>query len=116
MSTETPDQPLAEQTKLQQQRLALTIKTVWAALIKPNWTSDELIALGKAVYSKQALAAIDGALFQRIFPHLQSIGTDLLSFFDQERVEEMKRKLNETHGKDSAPPAGPRKKEDDDAV
>jgi len=112
MTTETPDQALAEKTKQQQQRLSLAIKTFWAALTRPNWTSDDLIALGKAVYAKQPLAALDEAVFQRIFPHLQSIGTDLLAHFDG---EEAKRRIDDTRGKDP-PPAEPGKKESGDAV
>lgn len=60
-----------------QQQLALIIRAFWSALIKPRWSKDDLIDLGKAVFAKRPLASLDEDLFKRIFPHLQEIGQEL---------------------------------------
>lgn len=62
-----------------QQQLSGLIRKFWTALTKPNWTKDDLIALGKAAYAKQTLPSLEPAVFERIFPHLQTIGRELMA-------------------------------------
>jgi hypothetical protein len=52
---------------------AQNIRTVWEALLAPNWTKDDLIDLGKAIFARTPLKRFDQAKFDRILPHLSKL-------------------------------------------
>lgn len=52
---------------------AQNIRTVWEALLAPNWTKDDLIDLGKAIFARTPLKRFDQAKFNRILPHLSKL-------------------------------------------
>lgn len=87
--TRDTDKQQAERTK-HYQRLSQLIKALWAALLKPNWTYDELVSLGKAIFAKQRIESLDQKIFDRLLPHFQLIGTELLKHFDLEHAEDVK--------------------------
>lgn len=60
MATETPSK----------ETLSLLIRSLYTSLTAPNWTRDDLIALGQVIYNKTPLAQIDESLFNRLLPHL----------------------------------------------
>ena len=62
---------------LTQEESAFLIKALWEGLITPAWTSDELIALGKAVYAKTKLSSMEPELLGRLLPHLKTIASVL---------------------------------------
>ena len=52
---------------------AQNIRTLWETLLAPNWTKDDLIDLGKAIFAKTPLKRFDPVKFDRLFPHLVKI-------------------------------------------
>ena len=56
---------------------AQNIRTLWETLLAPNWTKDDLIDLGKAIFAKTPLKRFDPAKFDRLFPHLVRV-TEML--------------------------------------
>jgi len=52
---------------------ARNIRELWDALLSPNWTSDDLIYLGKAIYARTPLKNFDPTKFDRILPHLAAV-------------------------------------------
>ena len=56
---------------------ARNIRAVWAALLAPNWTKDDLIDLGKAIFARTPLKNFDQTKFDRILPHLDAV-TEML--------------------------------------
>lgn len=53
--------------------LAGYIKAIWSALLEPSWTYDELVILGKMVYSKVPLAKVDDSVMKVLLPKLMTI-------------------------------------------
>jgi hypothetical protein len=87
-------------------QLSQVIKTLWASLIKPAWTSDDLVALGKSIYAKQPISMVDQEVFCRLLPYLQIVGEELLQKIKQLLLEE---------SKSPADPTTPQNKETPDA-
>lgn len=52
---------------------ASLIRTIWAALIEPKWTYEELVTLGKMVYAKVPIARIDKDVMGILLPKLATI-------------------------------------------
>jgi hypothetical protein len=53
------------------------IRAAWEALTAPDCDKDDLIDLGKSVYAKVKLRALDDALFGRLLPYLTTVATTL---------------------------------------
>lgn len=58
---------------LQKDEIAHIIRLLWDSLITPNWTSDDLIEFGKAVFTKTPLPRLSQHQFEILFPHLTAI-------------------------------------------
>jgi hypothetical protein len=56
---------------------AFLMKAVWKALQSPTWTKDDLIAFGKAIFSKQTLSQMPEKVFEGVYTFLSTI-TDSL--------------------------------------
>jgi hypothetical protein len=73
---------------LTKQETALVMKTIWEGLLAPRWLKDDLIELGKLVYSKVPLREVDSDVFERLFPNLtqvaQHVGKTLRQQLHQE--------------------------------
>jgi hypothetical protein len=54
----------------QRETRARNIRAVWEALLAPDWTKDDLINLGKAIFARTPLKRFDPDKFDRILPHL----------------------------------------------
>lgn len=52
---------------------ALLMKALWKALQAPQWTKDDLIAFGKAIFSRHSLKEMPDKVFEAIYPFLASI-------------------------------------------
>ena len=52
---------------------ARNIRELWDALLAPNWTSDDLIYVGKAIYARTPLKKFAPDKFDRILPHLDKV-------------------------------------------
>jgi hypothetical protein len=63
---------------------AWLVRNLWDALQVPEWTKDDLIDLGKAIFAKKALKELDDKLFDRLFPLVVQIadclGTKMASY------------------------------------
>jgi hypothetical protein len=60
--------------------VAWLIKILWPALQAPNWKTQsrkDLEKLGEALYSGKSLKELDDPLYNRIFPHLVKVATNL---------------------------------------
>jgi hypothetical protein len=64
---------MSETNEPTKEEIANRIRTLWSALIVPKWTYDELVALGKMVYSKIALAKIDPDVMKLLLPKLTQV-------------------------------------------
>jgi hypothetical protein len=58
-------------------RTALLIRAVWESLLAPKWGRDQLIDLGKLIYTKTPLAQIEPSQLGQLLPHLKQIATTL---------------------------------------
>ena len=68
-----PDSPIERD----REKTALYIRSAWDSLLTPNWQRDDLELLGKLVFAKAKLAALDNDVLGRVLPYLKSIATDL---------------------------------------
>lgn len=73
---DSPEQSFPEVTRATR---AHNIRSVWEALLAPNWTKDDLIDLGKAIFARTPLKHFDQAKFDRILPHLSKLAEVLES-------------------------------------
>jgi hypothetical protein len=56
---------------LTREESAALIRAFWEGLIAPQWTRDDLIELGKAVYAKTPLAKLTNEQLSRFLPPLK---------------------------------------------
>lgn len=70
-----------EESSLSKEEKAFLIKALWKALEAPSWAKDDLIELGKAIFSKQTLKDMPDERFELIYPNLvkvvESLGAQL---------------------------------------
>lgn len=63
---------------LSNEEKALLMKSIWKALLAPNWTKDDLIALGKLIFAKTPLSKIpDREYFDMVQPQLLKVAEAL---------------------------------------
>lgn len=62
---------------LSNEQVALLIKNLWGALITPPWKKDDLIDLGKVVWSHTPINKLDDHLFSRLMPLLTQVALAL---------------------------------------
>jgi len=53
------------------------IKATWEGLLAPDCADADLIDLGKAVFAKVRLSALDDAVLGRLLPHLSTMATTI---------------------------------------
>ena len=53
------------------------MKALWASLIEPKWTKDDLIDFGKAIFAKKGFKEMSDAEFAKVFPFLTQITANL---------------------------------------
>lgn len=63
--------------------LVFYIRSVWTALVSAPWPKDDLIALGKLVYAKIAISAVDEKLFGRLLPNLRTVAVTFKRLVDE---------------------------------
>jgi hypothetical protein len=97
--------------KQSKEETAFYIKAFWDAMLAPKWLRDDLIELGKAVYAKEPLAALDDALFARLMPHLIEMATVLGSQVSKRILSERQVKAAPAVSPPTTPPATPIEKE-----
>jgi len=96
-----------EQTEnhLSLEEKAFLLNTIWEALLTPQWTKDDLIDFGKAIFSKQKLNKMNSATFSKVFPFLQSVSNTVgeklskraqeLELVESQEVETKEQEKNE---------------------
>jgi hypothetical protein len=62
--------PLQTTTNLSKEDLAYYIRTIWTALLKPDWNRNDLIDLGMAVFTRTTLAKMDQTKLGKLLPNL----------------------------------------------
>jgi hypothetical protein len=78
--SDTKTQPSDESPKkMSKEDIAYFIKTIWTALLKPDWERSDLIDLGMAVFIKTPLSRLDAKKFEKLFPYLTIVAEDLAS-------------------------------------
>ena len=63
--------------ELTKEEKAFFTKAVWKALSAPDWSKDDLIDFGKALYAKKTLRDMEDKTFKKIFPFLEKITNSL---------------------------------------
>lgn len=53
------------------------IRSLWDSLVDVQWTKDDLIDFGKAIFSKQSLQKMEEKTFTKIFPFLNKVAENL---------------------------------------
>jgi len=57
--------------------IAYFIRTMWEALLKPDWIRGDLIDLGMAVFSKTTLSQLDQKKLNRLLPNLSIVAGEM---------------------------------------
>ena len=64
---------MSEPNTMSKEDTAFFVKTLWEALLKPDWARGDLIDLGMAVFNKTPLNKIDDGKFAKLFPSLLKV-------------------------------------------
>lgn len=59
--------------ELSKEEKAFFLKAIWQSLQEPEWTKDDLIEFGKAIFDKESLKTMNDTRFAQIFPFLEKI-------------------------------------------
>jgi hypothetical protein len=62
---------------LSREESAFFIKTIWEALLAPAWTRDDLIELGKVIFTKIPLNHLPDQTFSKLLPYLQTMANTM---------------------------------------
>jgi hypothetical protein len=62
---------------LTREEQSFLIKILWESLQSPSWSKDDLITFGLAIFGKTPLKDLDPKKFDKLFPFLVQITTQL---------------------------------------
>jgi|WetSurMetagenome_2_1015567.scaffolds.fasta_scaffold14336_6 hypothetical protein len=65
-------------TERTQPEVAKAIRSIWAALLSPQWTRDDLIELGTHIFAKIPIERVDQTTIGRMLPKLKVVAEHLL--------------------------------------
>ena len=76
--------------------LAYYVVGMWKGLIEAEWVKDDLIDLGKALFSKRTLRSLieggkkDQAIFQMIQRNFEKAAGIMINYVEEQKVKEAK--------------------------
>lgn len=86
--------------ELSKKEMAALINMVWESLQAPTWTKDDLIAFGKAIFSKETLKSMGKADFEKIFPFLSQIAKSFAEKIDSVPASAQEKRTTEKEAKE----------------
>ena len=98
---------MADESGMTKEEKKFLMRSLWDALAVPKWTKDSLVDFGTAIFAKKSLKDMDDKTFNKIFPFLNAVTTELGSRLQaeaQRQVDElMESKEEEKNGSGEAP-------------
>lgn len=91
--------------KMSKEDTAYFIKSLWTALLKPDWERSDLIDLGMAVFTKTPLSKLDPKKFGKLFPYLTAVAEELGALVNNHLMAKIGEIVKATQAVEQANPA-----------